>query len=536
MAETTIKNRAASASRARGHATAASRRRTAEAKSDKTGKAGMKRTADVPFMTVRHYCQGLGDCHLLRFRKQDGTDFFMLIDCGIHSSVKGGAKKIDEIVADIASVTKRIDVLVITHEHIDHLSGFLSAADQFQQLTIGEVWMGWTENPTDPQARQLDKFKGQALAVLSEAGRRLDVSTQLNDHVANVRDGINAILGFNFGVKGERVRAARDAAGALGKGGIKYLEPSSAALSLSGIEGMRIYVLGPPRDAALLKITDRDSEMYGLAGSASPLIAAFKGAFDLADDVDAVLGDFAAPFDPSVGMPLDAVLVKTGNEDEDKVGAFLRDHYSGPVILPASDAKPSKKKPDPVDPNLADQAWRRIDLDWLAMSSTLAMQLDDRTNNTSLALAFESVETGRVMLFVADAQIGSWLSWQDLKWGTDQDRVTGPDLLARTVFYKVGHHGSQNATAKAKGLQLMNSPDLAAFIPTNQDDARNVGWGEMPFHGIIEDLQIRTRGRTVRADDTWLNSEVLPPQFASPSGSWKAVRHKKGLWVEFDLA
>ena len=47
-------------------------------------------------MTVRHYCQGLGDCHLIRFRKTDNSDFFMLIDCGIHSSVKGGSKKIEK--------------------------------------------------------------------------------------------------------------------------------------------------------------------------------------------------------------------------------------------------------------------------------------------------------------------------------------------------------------------------------------------------------------------------------------------------------
>ena len=40
-------------------------------------------------VTVRHYCQGIGDCHLLSFPKADGTHFWMLIDCGIHSSVSG---------------------------------------------------------------------------------------------------------------------------------------------------------------------------------------------------------------------------------------------------------------------------------------------------------------------------------------------------------------------------------------------------------------------------------------------------------------
>ncbi|WP_097540129.1 MULTISPECIES: hypothetical protein [Sinorhizobium] len=486
------------------------------------------------FLTVRHYCQGLGDCHLLKFRRADGSDFFMLIDCGIHSSVKGGSQKVDAVVADIASVTKRLDVLVITHEHIDHLSGFLSAADKFKQLTIGEVWMGWTENPRDAQARKLDEFKGQALAVLGEAGRQLDSVKSLNAHLANVRDGLEAILGFNFGVKGERVRAARDAAAALATKGIRYLEPSSGVLSLEGVDGLRIYVLGPPRDETLLKIAARESEMYDIGGGAgSPLIAAFRGAFNLSSDGT---GDSGAPFDLNVGMPLNKVLGTPEGDEEHQVADFLEKHYCGPPPQSSGQTAAARKAARDIDPNLTDHSWRRIDLDWLAASATLAMQLDDVTNNTSLVLAFESVETGRVMLFVGDAQIGSWLSWQDLKWAVGSDEVTGSDLLARAVYYTVGHHGSHNATAKAKGLQLMINRDLSAFIPTNEQDAKKVGWGEMPFHSILKDLDIRTQGRTVRADDAWVSSGKLPLGLSAPSGSLQAVRCNGGLWVEFDLA
>src|SRR5258708_2810615 len=42
---------------------------------------------DDAAVRIRFYCQGIGDCHLLRFKKPDGF-FWMLIDCGIHSSVK----------------------------------------------------------------------------------------------------------------------------------------------------------------------------------------------------------------------------------------------------------------------------------------------------------------------------------------------------------------------------------------------------------------------------------------------------------------
>ena len=63
-----------------------------------------------------------------------------------------------------------------------------------------------------------------------------------------------------------------------------------------------------------------------------------------------------------------------------------------------------------------DQSWRRIDLDWLGMSADLAMQLDDRTNNTSLVLAFEFTDTKRVLLFTADAQVGKLAELAGLSW------------------------------------------------------------------------------------------------------------------------
>ena len=87
------------------------------------------RTTTTGPVTVRLYCQGIGDCHLLRFPKADGGSFWMLIDCGVHSSVKGGSEMIDRVVADIATQTRHLDVIVVTHEHTDHLSGFVTADD-----------------------------------------------------------------------------------------------------------------------------------------------------------------------------------------------------------------------------------------------------------------------------------------------------------------------------------------------------------------------------------------------------------------------
>jgi len=172
----------------------------------------------------------------------------------------------------------------------------------------------------------------------------------------------------------------------------------------------------------------------------------------------------------------------------------------------------------------------------MGVSADLAMQIDDRTNNTSLALAFEFADTGRVLLFVGDAQVGNWLSWQDLKWTVDGTTVTGPDLLARTVYYKVGHHGSHNATLKEKGLELMTSKDLSSFIPTNEKDAKKVGWGAMPLKSITDELGKRGSGRVIRADDGWIATDTVNAGFEPPSGSIRALRHKPGLYVEVDVA
>src|SRR5579864_347517 len=85
---------------------------------------------------IRFYCQGIGDCHLLRFKKSDGF-LWMLIDCGIHSSVLGGTDTIRAVVNDIATVTRRLDVIVLTHEHWDHNSGFFLAQATFKQFDVG---------------------------------------------------------------------------------------------------------------------------------------------------------------------------------------------------------------------------------------------------------------------------------------------------------------------------------------------------------------------------------------------------------------
>jgi hypothetical protein len=73
------------------------------------------------------------------------------------------------------------------------------------------------------------------------------------------------------------------------------------------------------------------------------------------------------------------------------------------------------------------------------------------------------------------------------------------DLLARTVFYKVGHHSSHNATLRTGGLELMTHDDLVAFIPLDKGTAKSQGW-DMPAAPLYARLVERTKNRVVISD------------------------------------
>jgi len=307
---------------------------------------------------------------------------------------------------------------------------------------------------------------------------------------------------------------------------VRYFEPSDEPIRLPGVPNLRIYVLGPPRDPDLIKVVDRASEMYGLAGGGWPVAQALLNGFGVQAKALSLEDDYAAPFDGNVG---DAFSALTDGKAKRRPAGVDRDtadlmekHYVGPVEGPKGAE--------------LDQSWRRIDKDWMGVSAGLGIQLDSKTNNSSLVLAFEFTDSGRVLLFTGDAQVGNWLGWEKLAWKVDGKTVTGPDLLARTVYYKVGHHGSGNATLKQKGLELMNQPDFSAFIPTNKKDAEKVGWGRMPLDSIVTDLEKHASGRVIRADDPWVATATVDSRFSAPSGSIRAVRHKPKLWVELDIA
>jgi beta-lactamase superfamily II metal-dependent hydrolase len=411
---------------------------------------------------VRMYRQGLGDCFLVTLPRNNDKPFYILIDCGVILGTQDAVAKMRNVVNDIIKTTDgHIDVLLATHEHWDHLSGFVQARELFEQIEIDNVWFGWTEDPEDKLAQKLRLKHQEQRIALTKASARI----RLEGHGNSIVDGM---LEF-FGSRGQGTTAdALEIVRKLGQknGGPRYCLPEDKPVDLPGT-GARAFVLGPPYNETALKRSNpykSNPETYGLAED-SFFLKAFTPTINE--------NDSGAPFDPIRQIPLDLA----------RQLPFFQNHYWGAN----TDLS-----------NSLDQSWRRIDTDWLDISTNLALQLDSYTNNTSLVVALE-MPNRDVLLFASDAQVGNWLSWQDLTWETNSGTATGPDLLRRTVFYKVGHHGSHNSTLREKGLEQMSNLKIAC-LPVDQEMAKKKRWGKMPLDELETELNKKTQGRVLRID------------------------------------
>jgi hypothetical protein len=436
------------------------------------------------------YRQGLGDCFLITL-PGNTSPFYMVIDCGVVLGTDAnGIQKLHDAVDDISKVTGgKIDLLVLTHQHWDHVSGFTQAKDAIAKWNVAQVWTAWTEDPRDPLANKLRAERQKTEDALRMAVNRLN---ELGATDQAVR--VSGLLDFFGATSGSTATALDYAKGLAGKN-LRFCQPGEPPIALPDLPRFRFYVLGPPKDETLLRKSDpAQGTAYGLddgsvASNAMFLNALNRPANAKVQDAGAADSTLDDPFESRFQIPLGRA----------QHVPFFDHHYFGDLQDGSlTDLKTSE--------TTRDQSWRRIDGTWLDTSETLALALDSATNNTSLVLAIERVDTREILLFPGDAQAGNWLSWQDLKW-TEQDSTgkdvvtTGPDLLARTIFYKVGHHGSHNATLSQKGLELMTKDELIAMIPVDHAMALKKRWGKMPLPELVDRLNAKAHGRVLRIDD-----------------------------------
>ena len=88
---------------------------------------------------IRMYKLGeLGDCFLLTF-SDHSEDYNILIDCGSYWDSNDHPKKFKKIVSNIQDTigdNSSLDLLIATHQHNDHMSGFIHAKNSFKALGI----------------------------------------------------------------------------------------------------------------------------------------------------------------------------------------------------------------------------------------------------------------------------------------------------------------------------------------------------------------------------------------------------------------
>jgi hypothetical protein len=459
---------------------------------------------------------GLGDCYLLAFRTQESRARYMLIDCGVFLGTKDGSKRLQAVARDITAATGgHLHVLVVTHEHWDHLAGFQYARQIFDELDIDEAWLAWTECPGHPLAERLRKRREITLRALDSALHQLRA---LNSPLAARLEGILSFHDFLAadtklrGSSGQMQYVQQKARSN------RYLSPNEQPINWKDVPGLRFFVLGPPEDEKLLSRSDPsglEGEVYERPDALNTP-AAFYASVLASDDpgnltsAEQDMFNRSLPFDRTHGIRIKEASAHV------EFGKFFQTSYGFST---------STELPQGAE-------WRRIDMDWWGQVENLALHLDNDTNNTSLVLAIE-LPGGKVLLFPGDAQVGNWHSWHNLSWPDEEkESITAVDLLQRTVLYKVGHHGSHNATLRAKGLELMTRPDLVAMIPVYKDAAEQRNWA-MPFPSLLDRLKEKTRGRILYSDPVLDAQEKLTPEqweFAHCCVSEDESDEK--LWVE----
>jgi hypothetical protein len=368
---------------------------------------------------VRMYQVGFGDCFLLSFEYSrklgDGRkERHVLIDFGSMAAPRGKRKPVDfpAVAQRVATdCNNRLDAIVVSHRHRDHLGGFANeeAAGILGELSPQVIVRPWTEDPA------LDVDAGGPLGANARFVRMLgasqDFSLQLQHALAGAKRGLRREL-LDLAAAQIHNAEAIERLDLMAKTfGESYLHAGGDAGLAQILPGVGVTVLGPPTvDEAPDLIHDRakDPEYWmlqkGLLGALS-----LETMPEEADDDDGE--PTAAPTD--AGIPLPAGPVRW-------LGERLRQGH-------------------------------------LHSLKRLVTRVDGALNNTSLILL---IEVGRKrMLFPGDAQIENW---EFILARTKEDPALRKALSA-VDLYKVGHHGSRNATPRS--LMTLWSEGEAADRP-----------------------------------------------------------------------
>jgi hypothetical protein len=340
------------------------------------------------------YKVGFGDCFLMSFFYPGPKAKHMLIDFGTTKAPEDSPDLMRQIARDVQKETGgHLDVVVATHRHKDHVSGFSTTSkrdgpgDIIRALKPKLVMLPWTEDPDAKEDAKVPTKTPGAHALRQQLTHMHAVADGALRFSRNARVGVPEALRARLAFLGEdnikNVEAVKNLL-TMGKE-CRYLYFGADPGLGDILPGVSVKVLGPPtleqsEKIRRQRVSDR-SQFWMLAAASAAN---------------------------------DAVT-------------------SGEPIFARRFVQPDDDHPEEV--RWLTERMARAQAEQLFGIVTV---LDSAMNNTSLILLFEV--NGKKLLFPGDAQIENW------EYALSKSDVVAK--LADVDLYKVGHHGSRNATPR----------------------------------------------------------------------------------------
>ena len=380
-------------------------------------------------LTIRAYQVGFGDCFLLTFKypkaKTTDRERHVLVDFGSTGMPKGieSDEQMMKVAQDIqkrcgGKLHGKLHIVVATHRHKDHISGFTTKKDGsgtgevIAALKPDIVIQPWTEDPKakDPPPNKKSKKKTQSAKALAATPKFISSLDNMNTLAEAAYAEVMHLSSSKFRVPldedlSDQVAFLSDdnslpnksAVANLAEMGTNHYVNYGYELDLTQLlPGVKAHFLGPPNLEQHAEIqqerSDDKNEFWMLQGAA-------RGFWQLQAATGELIKDFT-----------------TGNDQ----------------LFPEADAYQGYFP--------AHSRWFIRQLRTLRGQQLqgLVRILDKAMNNTSVILLFEV--GGKKLLFPGDAQIENW----EYALSMDDDLK----MLEDVYFYKVGHHGSRNATPR----------------------------------------------------------------------------------------
>jgi len=397
--------------------------------------------------TIRTYHVGFGDCFLISFAYSRKSERHVLIDFGSTGFPKGVPKsRMMDIAENIKQRTGgKLHAVVATHRHRDHISGFATGktsratGDVIKSLKPDLIVQPWTEDPklgpeaTGPGGSNANNKKFGAGTIKQVAALSLMHEVARQSLAArNLTKDLRPEIGF-LGESNIANPSAVKNLMKMAKNSYVYCGRKSGLEKV--LPGVKVEVLGPPT----LKQTD--------------------------------------------------AIKKKRSRDPDEFWHF----QVGATALAAR----ADKEGTTLFPRYIESRGysHRINARWLVNHARMVRgeqllqivrSLDQEMNNTSVILLFQIGK--KKLLFPGDAQIENW------EYALGQKRYQS--LLTSVNLYKVGHHGSLNATPKSLWKLFKNKSEdktanrLLSLMSTMEGKHGSVySQTEVPRIKLVRELQ-----------------------------------------------